>query len=336
MKPAVREPIPAEDDRQDSADFEACMAYVRAHAAGEVEGLFGPASFSWTVMREPGVLLSGLAAVLLQLAHPAVGTGVSRHSTFREDVSGRVQRTSNALYRLIFGSLPEAMAMSQRLYRVHRLVRGRIEAPGAATDGMAYRANERHLLRWVSATVSVSARLAFATFIRPLTAAEMRAWYLEYLLVGAATGVRPDEQPKAEEAFDAWYEGMVTGDELRVTPAARSVMEALFRSPVAGGAVGATLTAGLLPARVRELYGLPWGRWEQRKFRALAASVRRALTALPAPYRYVVAWHQAELRIARARGERAPLLGRSLDILGRRLGVPTSLGRFRGVATKNP
>jgi len=328
MKPAVSAPIPPEEEEQDSADFQACMAYVREHAAGEVEGLFGPESVSWTIFREPAVLLSGIAAVLLQLAHPAVATGVGEHSSFEQDVRGRAQRTSTAMYRLIFGSLAEATATSQRLYRVHRLVRGQIDAPFTPAHGRAYRANERPLLLWVASTVAVSAKLAFEHFVRSFTAAELRVRYPEILLGGAAVGVRPDCQPPTVEEFDTWYEAMVSGDELRVSPPARAIAGALFRSPFSGGAMGAVLTAGLLPPRVREGFGLPWGRWEQGTFRAMAASLRRAWGVVRPPYRYAVAWHQAELRLARARGERAPLLGRSLDALGRRLGLPTSLGKI--------
>src|SRR5262245_44376494 len=152
MKPASLAPIPADEEEQDSADFQVCLAYVREHAAGEVEGVFGPESVSWTIFREPAVLLSGLAAVLLQLAHPAVASGVGEHSSFEKDVLGRGQRTSAAMYQLIFGSLAEATAMSRRLYRVHRLVRGRINAPSTPLHGRAYRANERPLLLWVAST----------------------------------------------------------------------------------------------------------------------------------------------------------------------------------------
>lgn len=336
MKPSVRDPVPPEEDQQDHADFQACLAYVDAHAAGEVEGLFGPESTSWVIFREPAILLGGLAAVLLQLAHPAVASGVGQHSNFRQDIRGRSRRTSTALYRLIFGTLADATDVTRRLYRIHRLVRGRIEAPGLAIDGKAYRANQRELLLWVSSTTAVTSKIAFEHFVRPLTADEARRRYPELLLGSAAVGVRPDFQPPTEEAFDAWYQGMLSGGELRVTPPARSIAEALFRSPFSGGPVGAILTAGLLPQHLREGYGLAWGRWEQRSFRALAASLRRAAATMRPPFRYAVAWHQAELRLAKARGERAPLLGRSLDALGRRLGwLPTSLGataRRTGVA----
>src|SRR5688572_15072888 len=182
MKPAAREEREErEEEEQDSADFQACMAYVREHATGEVEGLFGPESVSWTIFREPAVLLGGIAAVLLQLSHPAVASGVGQHRSFEKDVRGRAQGTSTAMYQQISGALTETTAMSRRLYRVHRLVRGRIDAPSAPGHGLPYRANARPLLLWVASTVGVNAKLAFEHFVRPFTAPERRLWYPEIL-----------------------------------------------------------------------------------------------------------------------------------------------------------
>jgi uncharacterized protein (DUF2236 family) len=311
--------------RREHADFETCQAYVRAHAAGEVEGLFGPESVTWTMYREPSTLLFGLPAVLLQLAHPAVAAGVDTHSTFRTDVPGRARQTTTALYRVVFGALDEVLALGAGLYAIHARVRGRIEAPDARADGQAYRANDQRLLRWVAATTTICARAAFEAFVRPLSSAEAPRWYTEVTLASVAVGVRLEQQPEGPEAFARWYEDVLGSGELAVGQRARSLAGVLLRSPLAGGSLGATLAAGLLPEQVRAGYGLPWGRWEQRAFRTAAAGLRGS-ARVGAPFRYVVAWHEAEARLARARGGGCGSWSRWVADQAGRSALPTSLG----------
>jgi uncharacterized protein (DUF2236 family) len=51
----------------------------------------GPDSEVWRVWRERTLLLSGPAAVLLQLAHPLITAGVAAHRNFRADPLRRLR-----------------------------------------------------------------------------------------------------------------------------------------------------------------------------------------------------------------------------------------------------
>ena len=59
----------------DDEIFEACLVAAESNLIDETVGYFGPDSVAWQVFREPVILLGGYRAIMLQVAHPAVGTG---------------------------------------------------------------------------------------------------------------------------------------------------------------------------------------------------------------------------------------------------------------------
>ncbi len=316
----ARPAAPPEADALNALDDEAharCVAYVRAHARGRREGLFGPGSVSWEMYREPATLLAGLSAVLLQMAHPSIAAGVSQHSTFADDLRGRAMRTSGALYRLVFGTLDDALAVTRRLHRVHRRVWGHV----TEGDGGEYRANDPELLRWVAATVTVAGEQAFEAFVRPLTEAERERAWDEMLVANAAVGIEPGSFPPDRAAFAVWYRAELESPRLVVGPTARRVVEAISKRPLIYGPFDELLAAGFLPPAWRDAYGLRWDGARQRRFDAVVRALRAAVAATPAPYRYAVAWHQAQARLGRATSQ----WSRALEALGRRWELPTGL-----------
>src|SRR3712207_7068881 len=110
----------------DAADLERSLAYVQAHAAGHVEGVFGPQSAVWQVDREALVFLGAGRALLLQLAHPWVAAAIAEHSRTSADPIGRFHRTFGTVFSLAFGTLDQALAAARALHRLHGAVRGRL------------------------------------------------------------------------------------------------------------------------------------------------------------------------------------------------------------------
>ena len=113
-------------------------------------GLLGPASASWDLISEPAAIVGGIRALLVQLLHPLAMAGVADHSRFRDDALGRLQRTASYVTATTFGATPDAIAASAAVRRVHRRV------AGTAPDGRAYRADDPHLLAWVSIALTSS------------------------------------------------------------------------------------------------------------------------------------------------------------------------------------
>lgn len=326
-----RWPPPPEMEPQVNEDrerFRKCLDYMREHAAGELEGVYGPDSVAWEIHREPVILLGGLRAILLQIAHPAVAAGVSQSSNFRNDLLGRARRTYTAMYQLIFGGLREATGAAKRVHSLHSRVYGSLP------DGAgSYRANDPSLLLWVHATLIDTAMLIFETFVRPLGIEEKRRYYQETLRAAAYFGIPPEQMPPTLEDFYEWYSGELAGDRLSVGDTALELAGLLFNSPFTRGQFDEVLTAGLLPERWREAYRLPWGPGRQVAWELLKGSMRRGIHLTPPRLRYVTAWHQAQMRLALARGERPTIMARVLNTLDTYVDVPFSI---RPVAVKAP
>lgn len=319
-------PAPADELAADHAAHARCVAWVRERTADPVLGLFGPESVAWTMVREPAYLLGGAAAVLLQMAHPAVVAGVSEYSTFETDLVGRIQRTSQALYSLVFGTLDQALGTSRRMHAIHSRVRGVVDEPGSPWHGRPYRANDPALLEWVSMTASFCGRASFETFVRPLGGEEIARDWGDLQRGAVVTGVSPESMAPSRAAFYArFFELAESSPDLWVGPRARAVARVLFATPLTRGVFDPVTTAALLPPRIRALYELPFGPSEQRALDRRRLALEALRRAAPPALRYVPAWHQARLRVALHRGERGSRWGRLVDLVGARWPLPASL-----------
>jgi uncharacterized protein (DUF2236 family) len=141
--------------------------------AGE-EALVPASSVSWRVFRNPVALfVGGVAAVILELAEPAVRTGVWEHSSFRTDPKRRLQRTGLAAMITVYGARSQAEAMIAGVVRLHARVTGSTPA------GEDYRANDVALLTWVQATAGFGFAEAYHRYVRPLSREELDRLYAE-------------------------------------------------------------------------------------------------------------------------------------------------------------
>jgi uncharacterized protein (DUF2236 family) len=229
--------------------------------------LYGPDSVTWRINRESVLLLAGGRALLMQLAHPAVAAGVAEHSDFPRGALVRLSRTLRLMLALNFGDRRQALAAAARINRVHHGIRGE-----------GYTAVDPRLLLWVQATLIDSTLVTYETFVRRLPSREREIYYWEAQRVGRLLGIPASAYPPSLEAFDGYLAGMINGPDLIVDRRARELGAAVVRPPILG-LPGLTwfpleaVTAGLLPPRLREDYGLPWGPAQ----RALFASLRRGL-----------------------------------------------------------
>jgi uncharacterized protein (DUF2236 family) len=221
--------------------------------------LFTDASMIRRVHSESIVLLGGGRALLMQVAHPLVAAGVAEHSSFRHDRIGRLLRTLRPTLALAFGDPDQVRGAANRINAIHETVVG----PG-------YRATDPALLAWVMATLIDTGLLMHDRFVRPLVADEAEAYYRDMLSVGRLLGIPDGALPEALPAFRGYVDAMV--DDLEVSSEAREIAAAIFvpTGPIGPVMLGLRqLTAGLLPPRLRDAFGLGWG---PRRDRVLSAS----------------------------------------------------------------
>jgi uncharacterized protein (DUF2236 family) len=265
---------------------------------------FAPGSAIWAVDREAALLLGAGRALLLQVAHPLVAAGVAQHSGFARDPWGRLTRTLETTYALVFGD-PAAIARAvARLDAAHCRVRGRTaEGAGRFTAGTPYDAADPALRLWVHATLVDTSLLTYERFVAPLPAGRAAAYYQDSRRLGRLVGVPEALLPPALDDFRAYLTRMVA-ETITVGPEARRLAREIFRPPgfPALGLVGLVarfVTVGLLPATVREQYGYHWTPARTRLLEALARAVRTALPAVPPVLRVAPPARAAERRLRR-------------------------------------
>ncbi|MEV4613031.1 oxygenase MpaB family protein [Kitasatospora sp. NPDC049258] len=182
-------------------------------------GLFGPDSVVWRVHGHPaGMLVGGFAALLLQSLHPLAMAAVDAHSDFREDPTGRLNRTARFVTTTTLGSTAAAERAIEAVRRIHPRIRG------TAPDGRPYRADDPELLTWVH-TAEVRCFLSGyqALAATPLTAAECDRYLAEAARVAERLGAAAVPGSRAEVAA---YLARIR-PELRATPPASEVLRLL-------------------------------------------------------------------------------------------------------------
>jgi uncharacterized protein (DUF2236 family) len=168
--------------------------------AGE-PALLASDSVSWRIFKNPiSLFVGGMSAVLLELAEPAVRTGVWEHSTFLRDPVGRLRRTGMAAMMTVYGPRSLSEPMIGGVVRMHDRVLGR------TPSGEPFSANDPALLTWVHATASFGFVQAYHRFVACLTPAEFDAVYREGNVAAALYGARGSPQSRAE--LDALFESM--------------------------------------------------------------------------------------------------------------------------------
>jgi uncharacterized protein (DUF2236 family) len=89
------------------------------------------------------MMIGGVAALLMQMLHPAALAGVWDHSNFRFDPSGRLRRTARFIAATTYGSSEQALEAIAKVRSIHDRVQGTLP------DGTFYAANDPRLLTWV-------------------------------------------------------------------------------------------------------------------------------------------------------------------------------------------
>jgi uncharacterized protein (DUF2236 family) len=136
--------------------------------------LVSPDSISWRIFKNPiALIVGGIAAVILELAEPAVRTGVWKHSSFLKDPMGRLRRTGLAAMVTVYGARSIAEPMIERVVRMHARVTG--ETPA----GESFSANDARLLSWVHATASFGFGEAYSRYVAHLSQPQFDALYRE-------------------------------------------------------------------------------------------------------------------------------------------------------------
>jgi uncharacterized protein (DUF2236 family) len=209
-------------------------------------------------------LLGGGRAVLLQLAHPLVAAGVAEYSDFQADPLSRLLRTLELMHTVVYGNHSEATQALERFQTVHAHIQGQLsEAAGRFPAGTAYTANDPELKFWVLATLIDTSLITYERFVAPLTPDERDRFYADAQILAELFRIPDAIVPPDLDDFHHYIGDMITDDTLAVTHTARQLArDVLYPDvgiiPTASAALLRFATAGTLPERFREAYGLTW------------------------------------------------------------------------------
>lgn len=224
-------------------------------------------------------------AILLQLANPGVGYGVAHHSHFATDPLRRLHGTLSYIYALSNGTAAQQAAVVRQVGKAHQGVKA-----AAAAAHPAYDARDPELQLWVAATLYDSGMLVYNKVFPPLSEPEAEAVYRDYGVLGTSLGMPAELWPATLADFQEYWDAQL--DQLRVDETIRGVAQELL---VARNAplwvkllmpLARFLTAGLLPASVREKYQFPWTPRKDAALEALLRLARIVVKAIPARLRH--------------------------------------------------
>ncbi len=269
-------------------------------SASEAAGIFGPGSASWRIDREVMVLAGGSCALLMQAAHPVVAAGVAEHSTYATDPFGRLFRTLETSYDVVFGSRSTADAAIRRVNAIHAAISGRLPE-----SGEPYAALDPEALLWVHAALVDTALRVYSRFVAPLTPADEQAYHVECGRVAELLGVPSGDLPPTIGQLRGWMAEMVATGRVRVTPHARDIARTVlypsrFPPRVAWDAAH-LVSMAVLPPAIRLQYGIGWSARRERGVERIARASRALMPWVPPPLRHVPQARAADRRVRRAR-----------------------------------
>lgn len=242
-------------------------------------GLFGPDSSAWLVHADfTSMMVGGVRALLLQALHPGALAGVWDHSSFREDLHGRLARTAGFVASTTYGGRDMALASIDRVNRIHAGVAGIDER------GRPYHARDPHLLAWVHLTECWSFLTAYVRFVNPgFSRAQQDQYFSEMAALGALLGAQalPTTRSAVEEGLRAYQPELAYGERARAVVALlesfpapwaqRPILRVFYQAARADLPAWARHLMGLAPVTPVESMGL------ELAIKGMALPIREAL-----------------------------------------------------------
>jgi len=256
-------------------------------------GLFGPDTLAWRVHGDfSSMLCGGVSALLLQMLHPLALAGVWDHSNFRQDMLGRLRRTSQFVSGTTFASLADAQRLIERVKIIH------LQVTGVDPYGQPYAASDPDLLVWVHVAESYSFLQSYMRYRHPdLSLASQDQYYREVACVVAGLG--GSQIPTSVAEVEAYFQRM--RPVLRCDQRTREVVAILKNAPapsriaVPVGKLMVWSGIELLPSWAQDELGISLFPWQRK---GIDFAMRRVANVL----RWAVrngSWHRAMRRVGR-------------------------------------
>lgn len=246
------------------------------HPKGE-PGLFGPQSAIWQVHGDfTAMLCGGVSALLLQMLHPLALAGVWDHSRFRDDIFGRLRRTSQFISATTFGTVVDAEGLIAKVKAIH------LRVSGEDKDGTPYRASDPDLLTWVHVAECSSFMASHLRYKRTVVStARQQQYYQEAAEIARRLGAR--DIPVTPRQVADYLQDM--RPQLRCDERTREVADLLLSTRLPGrlsqpvGRIMMCAGIDLLPSWAQEMLHLPMRPARRHGARIAVHGIARILRA---------------------------------------------------------
>jgi uncharacterized protein (DUF2236 family) len=186
-------------------------------------GLFGPESVAWKVHADfISMMIGGISSLILQALHPQALAGVWDHSSFREDLKGRLGRTAFFIAATTYGPTDMANNIITKVNHIHTKITGFDEF------GKPYSATDPHLLAWVHLTETRSFINSFEGYRKEtISPQEKDQYFQEMSSLGERMGAinLPATYANTEKAIQSYIPELYFGER------AKSIIDLLDNFP---------------------------------------------------------------------------------------------------------
>lgn len=260
-----------------------------ADSAVRMRGL-APDSLTARSAADWRLIMVAPAALLLQTAHPVIGSALVDYSVFRTDPLGRFDRSYWATLSLAFYG-EETADYGRDIRALHKSMGG--------TDHLErrYHAYDPEAYFFVLATGYWASTVVAEKFGPGLSRLEKQELYAGWRQMTLLAGLRERDAPASLDEFEPWFDRVLSErlerhpsvdhlfDTLRRPPVPPKVPGLLWR-PIMWGIVGPLavwVNTGVLPPQVRELLGRSWTDRDEKLMRWWVRLVKATHLVLPPP-----------------------------------------------------
>jgi uncharacterized protein (DUF2236 family) len=211
-------------------------------------------------------LMYGQRALCVGAVKPLNYVGTREHTRNKNTPFRRITHTGSMFEAVFFGTRAQADRVLSAVDVMHERVVGALPFDAGAhyPAGTPYSAFDPELMLWTVAVIADSAEWFYDRLVRPLTDKQREALWQDYLRFAELFRMPRATAPPTYREFREWYEQQLAGSDLHLTAEAHVIGYAsAFQIPMPSSRRLAKrlhdlVILGSLPARVRELYGLPF------------------------------------------------------------------------------
>jgi uncharacterized protein (DUF2236 family) len=211
-------------------------------------------------------LMYGQRALCVGAVKPLNYVGTSEHTHNKHMPFKRISHTGGMFEAVFFGTCDRADRVLAAVGTMHERVVGALpqDAGPHHPAGTPYSAFDPELMLWTVVVIADSAEWFYERLVRALSDEQREALWQDYIRFGELFGMPRSVAPPTYREYREWYAVQLAGPDLYLTEEARYMGYAsAFEIPMPssrqiGKRVHDLIMLGSLPARVRELYELPF------------------------------------------------------------------------------